>query len=301
MRAFCPVAPLLPRSRHVNSLTPLRRRARATDLVASGAPIQRRGAIICPGKFDSFHLGHLALARAAADLGRPVMLSFSGMAETLGWPPRAPVVAPIERDGILRGWAAEVGKSVAYKALPFSGVRSLTPREFVQLLVDDLGATGLVCGSDWKFGYRASGDVEVLREIAEEMEGFEIRVVEPVVLDDGVVSSTAVREAIGEGDIAKAKAMMGRPHRVVGLLEEGEKREVVVTGIINQVPGDGTYQALVRVLGRREPVRSFLDIQRPNGSDPMQRGGEVKVVVSEGELMFCSGCEVYVDFEERVS
>lgn len=258
------------------------------------------GVIVCPGKFDSFHIGHLSLARVAADLGRPVMLSFSGMAETLGWPPRAPVVAPIERAGILRGWSAEVEKKVGYKVLQFSDVRALSPKEFVDLLVTDLGATGLVCGSDWRFGHKASGDVSLLRQLAAEIDSFAVRVVDPVVLDDGMVSSTAVREAIAVGDIAKARVMMGRPHRLVGLLEEDDRGDVTVSCIINQVPGDGAYQALLRVPGRREPIRSFLYIERPQGSDPMQRNGMVNVRLSKGESIYCNGCEIYIDLEERV-
>lgn len=264
----------------------------------SSASLSPHGKIICPGKFDSFHLGHLALARAAAEMGRPVMLSFSGMAEMLGWAPRAPVVAPVERDGILRAWAADVGKTVAYKELGFVEIRDLEPEEFVDMLVRD-GAKGIVCGSDWRFGVGAKGDVGMLRKIVEGMDDFNVRIVEKVVLETGIVSSTAVREAIAEGAVGKAKTMMGRAHRLVGLLEEGEKGEVFVDAIINQVPADGNYQALIRVPGRREPVRSFLDIERPEGADPRERG-EVVVRVTEGELLFCSGCEVYIDLEERV-
>lgn len=261
-------------------------------------------AIICPGKFDAFHLGHLSLARGAAARGRPLLLSFSGMAEALGWPPRAPVVAPVERDGILRAWGAEVGRPVGFRVLPFLDVRELRPEEFVRLLVEEVGAAGVVCGRDWRFGYRAEGDVAMLEEIAAGVDGFSVRVVDGVEVDGALVSSTAVRAAIADGGVALARRLMGRPHRMVGFLEDVDAAAgggIAVHDVINQVPGDGTYQVLVRVPGGNEPVRCFLKIRRPPGADPMDGSAGVDVMITQGSLVFCDGCEAYIDFEMKIT
>lgn len=259
-------------------------------------------AIICPGKFDAFHVGHLSLARGAAALGRPLLLSFGGMAETLGWAPRAPVVAPVERAGIMREWSAAVGRPVGYRVLPFGDVRGLSPREFVRLLVEDVGAAGIVCGRDWRFGFKAEGDVALLEEMAAEMDGFSVRVVDGVEVDGEQVSSTGVRAAIAAGDVSRARRLMGRAHRLIGFMEDDTANgTIVVEDVINQVPGDGTYQALVRVPGGNEPVRCFLKIRRPGGADPMRNLGEVDMRITQGSLVFCNGCEAYIDVEEKVA
>eukprot|EP00775_Hariotina_reticulata_P009604 gene9604-9765_t len=92
--------------------------------------------VIALGKFDAMHKGHQALAAAALQLGGfPVMLSFSGMAAVLGWPPRRPL-----------------------RYISFSAIRAFSPQEFVDLLVQDLGAAGVVCGANYRFGERAASN-----------------------------------------------------------------------------------------------------------------------------------------------
>jgi hypothetical protein len=126
-------------------------------------------------------------------------------------------------------------------------------------------------------------------------------VVGGVAVDGGVVSSTGVRAAIAAGDVEAAAAMMGRPHRLVGLLEEVGDAGVAVVDVINQVPGDGVYRALVRVPGRAEPVRTFVRVRRPDGADAMLQGDAVAVSVVDGALVYCSGCEATVALEARVA
>ncbi|OSX78804.1 hypothetical protein BU14_0098s0030 [Porphyra umbilicalis] len=103
--------------------------------------------VVVPGKFDAFHGGHLALVRAAAAFygpeGPPVaitLVSFSGMAAALRWPPRATVVAPADIPPILRDWSRAVGAPVSLRILPFEAVRSLSPAAFLDFVVADPAA-----------------------------------------------------------------------------------------------------------------------------------------------------------------
>lgn len=59
------------------------------------------------GKFDALHLGHRALAAAAArgPCQPAYLISFSGMAQVLGWTPRLPLVAPVDRQRVFESWA----------------------------------------------------------------------------------------------------------------------------------------------------------------------------------------------------
>ena len=67
------------------------------------------------------------------------MVSFSGMADVLGWPKRPPLVADADRQSVLASWASHCGSLVpCQRFIPFAEVRSLSPEEFVHVLAHDL-------------------------------------------------------------------------------------------------------------------------------------------------------------------
>ena len=67
------------------------------------------------------------------------MVSFSGMAEVMGWPQRPPLVAPGDRARVLQSWAPFChGHAPRQHLVPFANVRTLSPDEFVRLLAEDL-------------------------------------------------------------------------------------------------------------------------------------------------------------------
>lgn len=80
--------------------------------------------VVALGKFDALHRGHRALAAAAAALGgAPWMVSFSGMAEVLGWPARLPLVAPCDRQRVLDSWSEHCqGRQPRECEIPFAEV-----------------------------------------------------------------------------------------------------------------------------------------------------------------------------------
>ncbi|XWS54372.1 hypothetical protein CRYUN_Cryun10bG0084600 [Craigia yunnanensis] len=103
------------------------------------------GGIVALGKFDALHIGHRELAIQASKVGTPYLLSFVGMAEVLGWEPRLPIVAQCDRKRVLSSWASYCG-NVAPKEfqIQFMSVRHLTPQQFVEKLVKELGVCGVV-------------------------------------------------------------------------------------------------------------------------------------------------------------
>lgn len=106
------------------------------------------------GKFDGMHQGHRLLAeRAAASGAHPHLLSFSGMAEVLGWPARLPLVAPNDRARVLASWTPFCqGRTPRQRYIPFSMVRNLSPEDFVKVLAEDLQVSGVVVGQNYRFG-----------------------------------------------------------------------------------------------------------------------------------------------------
>lgn len=243
--------------------------------------------VIVVGKFDAMHVGHQALVREAAKYGAPTLLSFSGMAAALGWPPRAPVVAPVERDRILRDWGRACEQMVSWRSMQFSEVQNLTPEEFIGT-VRDMGSRALVCGTDWRFGARAKGDVKLAGALCKQA-GMECEVVPPVLHEGAPMSSTRVRDALACGDVELAEVLMGRPHRLVGYVYEVVSDQVRCREFVNEVVAPGSYRALIRVLGIAQPVRTSVTVE-----------DDGVVTIYDANQVYCADCEVYIDFISRV-
>jgi FAD synthase len=217
------------------------------------------------GKFDALHRGHQKLIVTAANLitsSTPYLISFDGMAEVLGWEPRLPLVAPCDRKRVLGSWKkACLGTVPQEHGIPFSQVRNLSPEEFVALLAEDLGVTGVVVGSNYRFGYRAKGTAEMLKVIGGAY-GMKVEVVNLVEREGRggemgghaglgeTVSSSAVRNGLMTGDMKGVKECMGRPYRLVGSLEAGngslgsEPRRIERGAFLNQYPAAGVYDVM---------------------------------------------------------
>ncbi|KAK9810311.1 hypothetical protein WJX72_008391 [[Myrmecia] bisecta] len=182
-----------------------------------GSPKQ---AVVALGKFDAMHKGHRSLATAAAELGgHPWLLSFSNMAEVLGWPKRSPLVAASDRERVLQSWAPDCGGlTPKQRFVPFGAVRNMSPQEFVRCLAQDLQVSGVVVGNNYRFGYRAAGDTAMLQSLGQRY-GLSIAVLDligaGVAGRVGQVSSSKVREALAMGRMARAEEYLGRRYRLV--------------------------------------------------------------------------------------
>ena len=98
----------------------------------------------------------------------------------------------------------------------FNKVRDLEPEEFVkEILIDKLNIKIAVIGANGRFGKKSAGDAKMLKEFGERY-GFEVLVVEPIMIGDVVCSSTQVRSAIETGDFKKCESLLGRTYSVSG-------------------------------------------------------------------------------------
>ena len=274
------------------------------------------------------HAGHFALAKRAAALGEPWLVSFSGMARALGWEEKLPITAPSDRARVLNLWSAalrgdEKGAddddddvAVREHALPFAAVREKSPEEFVDMLVGDLGVNAIVTGENYRFGYKAAGDVAALKAFGAK-NGAEVDVVELVpasrpdpTLGDQV-SSTRIRSALMRGDVKTANEMLGREHRLVcdvsGVAAQnalrvalaGDSEDVLLSleNAENVPPMDGQYRVRITI----DPV---------NGDTSMKSAKETTVSLSYGrvavnkydasDIRFASK-SVAIDFIDRSS
>ena len=222
---------------------------------------ETRSAALAIGKFDALHLGHRALITRANGLGRPHLLTFAGMAAVLGWPERPPLVAAADRPRVLAEWSQQLGQPVGTVELPFTEVRPMTPAAFVAHLAARFGRCALVVGEDFRFGHGRSAGAAELSSLASAV-GCQVAIVPPVLHAGAPVSSSRVRSALADGDVALAAELLGRPYRLAGVVQRGDGRGRTIgvpTANLGarevQEPASGVYAAWgVFDDGRRFPA-----------------------------------------------
>jgi riboflavin kinase/FMN adenylyltransferase len=166
------------------------------------------------GEFDGVHLGHREVIR-----GADTVLTFEPHPRT--------VVAPDSAPKLLTNLAtkADLVASLGVEELvviPFDGERQAqTAQDFIDHeLVERLGAQRVSVGENFRFGNRARGDADLLRD----QDAFETRVVEMVELEGEIISSTHIRGLVAVGDVATAARFLGSPFHMRGTVAHGDKR-----------------------------------------------------------------------------
>ena len=185
-----------------------------------------RGAIIALGNFDGFHLGHQAVARAAVDWaraeGRPAIIATFDPHPVRYFQPDTPpfrLTTLDQREELF----AQVGADATLVFAFNHGLAATTATQFVRdLLVDRLGAVGVVTGEDFTFGKARGGNVGVLADLGAQV-GLRTRVVGPVLLGGEVVSSSLIRDALTQGDCQTAARLLTRPFAIRGPVQHGDK------------------------------------------------------------------------------
>ena len=180
----------------------------------------RRGAVVSVGVFDGVHLGHRAIleanARRARELGaEATVVTFRHHPKRvlLGRAPRM-LTTLAHRLELFRRAGIEHTLALAFD----EDLRALTAEEFTRMMVEELGARAFVLGFDSKFGFERRGTPEWLAA-----EGHDVQVVDKVLVAGRAVSSTAIREAVELGDLAGARAMLGRRVGVIGDVVQGDR------------------------------------------------------------------------------
>jgi len=174
--------------------------------------VDRQPRAVAIGAFDGVHRGHRAILAAVVDTGlAPTAITFDPHPRiALG--NRVDLLTTLERRLELIG---EAGIETALVAAFTPELQRLAPEEFVDEYLRGIGTEVVVAGSDFRFGVRRSGDLALLERL-----GFEVIVAAEV---EGV-SSTAIRAALAEGDVAAAAGMLGRPYELDGIVVAGDQR-----------------------------------------------------------------------------
>jgi riboflavin kinase/FMN adenylyltransferase len=189
-------------------------------------PDALRGAVIALGNFDGFHLGHQAVAGEAIALakaeGRPaIVATFDPHPVRFFKPDAAPfrLTTLDQRQELFAAAGADAMLVFAFDA----ELASTTAEDFMaRLLVERLGAAGVVTGEDFTFGKGRGGNIELLKTRGAEL-GLSSRAVGPVLEGGEVVSSSRIREALKTGDCETAARLLTRPFAIRGIVQHGDK------------------------------------------------------------------------------
>ncbi len=263
-------------------------------------------AAVAFGVFDGVHLGHRHVLRALMDSARERGLA--PLAVTLSNHPLSVLRPDVqlrmltslhERLDLLR----KAGPGVVSVAFT-RDVSLLSAREFMGTLKECLRLEHFVAGPDFALGHNREGTMPVLAALGEEI-GYTIETVGQFLLDGMPVRSTAVREALGNGDIALVRRLLGRPFALDGPVVEGEGRgggllgyptANVGVGPQQALPADGIYAARLVVGGRKLPAAASIG-SKPTFHDDGPTVVEAFVIDFDGNLY---GEHVKLEFVERL-
>lgn len=246
-------------------------------------PVQSplRGAIIALGNFDGFHQGHQAVAgeaiRWAQDEGRPSIIATFDPHPVRFFKPDVPPfrLTTLEQRQELYLAAGATAMLVFHFDKELS---STSAEDFItQILIDRLGAHGVVTGGDFSFGKRALGNVDLLKSYGGER-GLQSRVVEAVEGGGDIVSSSRVREALRDGDPQLAAKLLTRPFAIRGIVEHGDKNGRMLgyptanLAIENYLrPKYGVYAVTGTILSTGEQLKGAANIGiRPQFEPPKE-------------------------------
>jgi len=174
--------------------------------------LEPRPRAVVIGSFDGVHRGHLAVVDAVRATGlEPTVVTFDPHPRiALG--NKVELLTTLERRLELLD---EAGLSSVLVAAFTPELQQRRPEEFAELYLRAIGVETVVAGEDFRFGLRRSGDLALLERL-----GFQVIVVPEL----PGVSSTAIRAALGEGDVRAAAAMLGRPFELDGVVVAGDQR-----------------------------------------------------------------------------
>jgi riboflavin kinase/FMN adenylyltransferase len=185
---------------------------------------RHRGCVATIGNYDGVHRGHQAVLRALAETAREhdlpsLAMVFEPMPREFFAPDRAPPRISSLREKLEDLAATGVDRVLCVRFdARFAG---LSPQEFITgVLVNGLGVRYLEVGDDFRFGHNREGDFGLLQQAGNRL-GFTAQHLPPFCLDGARVSSTRIRAALVDGDMAEAARLLGQPYRIDGRVTRG--------------------------------------------------------------------------------
>lgn len=220
-----------------------------------------RHTILTIGVFDGVHTGHRYLLERLIQRAKEEA-ALSGVV-TFAPHPQA-VLNPGSRPPMLCDLSTRI-KSLRDLGLSIVAVLSFTPqlaqlgaRDFVWLLKKHLKMQGLMIGPDFVLGKGGEGDTDFLRSLGQEL-AFSLEIVTPFSVNGEMVSSTAIRRALAQGDTKKVRRLIGRYFTVGGRVVSSSRRGRLLgfptanldIGTEQALPVNGVYVTITQIDDKR--------------------------------------------------
>lgn len=177
---------------------------------------------IALGNFDGLHLGHQTVLQPVLQDSDfyPTVVSFTPHPREFFTGEKRQLLTPLSEK-------VQVLEDLGLKQLvllPFSDqLAALSPRAFVeQILVEKLQVKSISVGKDFHFGYRRQGTAEDLLAICSQF-AIQVTIVRLKNCTEGRISSSLIRQALGEGNVGQARQMLGRPYSLTGRVIVGQQ------------------------------------------------------------------------------
>lgn len=220
-------------------------------------------AVVTQGTFDGVHQGHQQILTEVVQMAREknsesVLLTFFPHPRLVLYPDdnTLRLINSIEEKA-RRVEACGIDHMIV---LPFTREFSkMSAMEFLRdVLIDGIGMQYFVIGYDHRFGKNREGSIEDLRELSKVFD-FEVMEIPPQDVENSIVSSTKIRNALLSGDIDTANKFLGYAYTLYGRVVHGRKEgrklgyptaNIKVEDPFKLIPGDGIYIAQVKVYGK---------------------------------------------------
>lgn len=178
------------------------------------------------GNFDGVHRGHQELISKAVKEARKkglrsAVFTFSNHPKDLipGGKKAWNIIYPEEKAALIESLGVDYLFNIEFTR----DIMTMAPQDFAKhLIVEKFKAVETFCGFNYRFGYKAGGNVRLLREYGKEM-GFTAKVIEPVIVDGEVVSSTLIRGLIKSGEVDECFKYLGRNYDIGGEVVVGNR------------------------------------------------------------------------------
>lgn len=257
------------------------------------------------GVFDGVHLGHKQLISELTKQARQKKL-LSGVVTFRQHPEgiistgkKLPLLTDMpSRVRLLK----EAGADFVVPLTFSPELADLNAKTFISLLQKYLKMRALVIGPDFALGKNREGNIETITKLGKEM-GFSVAVVPPLVKNGETVSSTAIRQALVEGDMKKYQRLTGRYFSLRGKVVAGVHRGGGLgfpTANLNinkghAIPPDGVYCGLAHINGK--VYRTVTNIGSNPTFNATERTIESFLLDYKGDLY---GHTLSVDFVSRL-
>jgi riboflavin kinase/FMN adenylyltransferase len=264
-----------------------------------------RDSVLTIGVFDGVHLGHRHLISETKRAAEAIH-ALSGVVtfrrhpiELLDSKATLPYLTGLEEKlRLIRQQGVDFAVALTFD----ENLASLSAEEFVLKIQKALRMRGLVVGPDFALGRNREGNVQRLESLGKKL-GFFVVVVPPLFVDGELVSSTAIRRALSEGDMLKVVRLTGRPYlikgKVVSGTGQGRKMGFPTANLEIEpgwaIPKDGVYATMMHING--DIKQSMTNIGLRPTVEGKNRTIETYVLDYEGDLY---GREVSVDIVDML-